>query len=212
MTDAGSTLSNLFQDWIQKFHQSEIQRPCGENQDQVEWLKRKIVNKSIAKQAIWMIGIGKSGLVGHYFCQMLQSIGLCSHVLEPTNALHGDIGAVRTDDLVIFISKGGRNPEFINIIKSCQLRKVDTVAITCHKDSLLVNTVGGIGNSVILPDPVEDKDWNILPTTSILCFHYFVMLVIIQVKDSLKMQKTEYYYYHPQGHIGELLQHHVCDI
>ena len=86
-------------------------------------------------------------------------------------------------------------PEFINIIKSCQQRNIQTIAMCCNPDSMLVEHVGGLKNSVILPNPTEDSDWNVMPTTSILCFNYIVMLVITAVKKYKKLTKSEYYQY-----------------
>jgi len=209
-----SELNSFFQTWITQFHQNESTDiyPHDNVKNQIDWLSMIIYHKSNTRNTFWITGIGKSGIVGQYFCQMLQSMGITSNILDPTNALHGDIGAVKPNDIVLFISKGGRNPEFINIIKSCQQRYIQTIAMCCNPDSVLVEHVGGLKNSVILPNPTEDSDWNVMPTTSILCFNYIVMLVINTIKKYKKLTKSEYYQYHPQGAIGELLQHRVKDV
>ena len=209
-----SELNTFFQTWITQFHQNESSGKYSHDnyKNQIEWMSMFIYHNSIANNTIWITGIGKSGIVGTYFCQMLQSMGISCNTLDPTNALHGDIGVIRPNDVIIFISKGGRNPEFINIIKSCQQRNIRTLAMCCNPDSLLVENVGGLSNSFILPNPTEDSDWNVMPTTSILCFNYIVMLIITTVKKYKNLTKSEYYQYHPKGAIGELLQHRVKDV
>ena len=206
-------VAEYFNDWVKILNQweKEDKYPHQNSKNQVDWLAMKIYHGLIAKKHIWMTGIGKSGLVGEYFCQMLQSIGVCCHVLEPTNALHGDIGAVDNNDIVIFFSKGGRNPEFVNISKALQARGIETLAVCCNSSSGLVDSVT-LDNSVILPQPVEDSGWNVMPTTSILCFNYFSILVFNRIKEWKAITRDEYYQYHPRGAIGELLQHRVRDI
>ncbi len=204
-------LYQYFNEWVSRYHQTQSTNIPKKYQNKVDWLANSVYEPSNIKKNIWTIGIGKSGLVGEYFSQMLQSMGIMCHALHPTNALHGDIGAVRDGDLVIFISKGGRNPEFTNIVSSCKNRNISVLALCCSIDSLLVKNVGR-DNSIILPTPVEDHDWNVMPTTSILCFHYYMMLVIKQIKLLSKLSKSQYYQYHPKGAIGELLHHYVRDV
>ena len=192
-----------FQNWIEEF--SKVEKKI------VEKMALTIFHKSIAKNTIWLTGIGKSGLIAEYFCRMLQSVGITSQILDPLNSLHGDIGALNRDDLLIFISKGGRNQEFINVIKAARYRGIGCQAVSCQENSPLVEEISAL-ESYILPNPVEDNQWNVLPTTSVLCFHYFFMVVLHKIIEYKGLTREEYYHYHPRGAIGELLQHRVGDI
>ena len=68
-------------------------------------------------------GIGKSGFIAQKVCQTLVSTGTKAVFLSPTDALHGDIGIVGRDDLVVLVSKSGATEELLRLVpyaKVCQ--------------------------------------------------------------------------------------------
>ena len=61
-------------------------------------------------------GIGKSGFIAQKVCQTLVSTGTKAVYLSPTDALHGDIGIVGRDDLVVLVSKSGATEELLRLV------------------------------------------------------------------------------------------------
>ena len=61
-------------------------------------------------------GIGKSGFIAQKVCQTLVSTGTKAVYLSPTDALHGDIGIVGRDDLVVMVSKSGATEELLRLV------------------------------------------------------------------------------------------------
>lgn len=68
------------------------------------------------KGAILFTGVGKSGFIAQKISQTLVSTGTKAVFLNPTDALHGDLGIVSKDDLVVLFSKSGNTEELIRLV------------------------------------------------------------------------------------------------
>lgn len=75
---------------------------------------------------VLVAGIGKSGLIGRKISATLASLGVPSHTLHPTEAMHGDLGRIRPRDLLLALSHSGETEELVNL---AMLMKQDGVAI-----------------------------------------------------------------------------------
>jgi len=69
-----------------------------------------------SKGRVVFTGMGKSGLVARKIVATMNSTGTAAIFMHPTDALHGDLGMVRKDDIVILISKSGRTEELVQLI------------------------------------------------------------------------------------------------
>ena len=74
------------------------------------------------KGAILFTGIGKSGFIAQKVCQTLVSTGTKAVFLNPTDALHGDIGIVTREDLVVLVSKSGATDELLRLVPYARVR------------------------------------------------------------------------------------------
>jgi arabinose-5-phosphate isomerase len=103
-----------------------------------------IVDESFAK-AVEMIyncsssviisGIGKAGIIGRKISATLASTGTPSHFLHPVEAVHGDLGRVRKEDVVIVLSYGGETDEITRLINLVKQLEIKLIAITGDGDS-----------------------------------------------------------------------------
>jgi len=82
-------------------------------------------------------GVGKAGLVARKISATLSSTGCPSHFLHPTEAMHGDLGAVRGDDLLLALSWSGETEEVTRLLPHVRGRGVPIVALTGRADSTL---------------------------------------------------------------------------
>jgi len=82
-------------------------------------------------------GIGKAGLVARKISATLASTGTPSHFLHPAEALHGDLGALRADDVVLALSQSGETEEITRLLPHLAARRVAIVALTGRADSSL---------------------------------------------------------------------------
>ncbi len=105
-----------------------------------------VVDESFAKAAemiynctgsVIVSGIGKAGLIARKISATLASTGSPSHFLHPAEAVHGDLGRLRRDDIVIVLSYGGETDEIIRLINLVKQLEIKLIAITGDSDSTL---------------------------------------------------------------------------
>ncbi len=75
-------------------------------------------------------GIGKAGIIGQKISATLASTGTPSHFLHPAEAVHGDLGRLRKNDIVIVLSYGGETDEVIRLINLVKQLEIKLIAIT----------------------------------------------------------------------------------
>lgn len=82
-------------------------------------------------------GIGKAGIIAQKISATLASTGTPSHFLHPAEAVHGDLGRLRKDDIVLVLSYGGETDEIIRLINLVKQLQIPLIAITSDCDSTL---------------------------------------------------------------------------
>jgi arabinose-5-phosphate isomerase len=87
--------------------------------------------------SVVVTGIGKAGLVARKISATLASTGTPSHFLHPAEAMHGDLGAIRSDDVVLALSQSGETEEITRLLPHLAARRVAIVALTGRPDSAL---------------------------------------------------------------------------
>jgi arabinose-5-phosphate isomerase len=146
-----------------------------------------------------LTGVGKSGYIANKISATLSSTGTKSFYIHPTEALHGDLGAIDKNDLVIALSNSGNSSELKGIVSYCNRFNIPLVGISQNKDSYLaINS----NYNFIIPKVKEACPLGIAPTTSST-----VMLVLGDVIAVLLMHlkgftKEQFSHFHPGGSIG----------
>ena len=109
-------------------------------------------------------GVGKSGIIARKWAATFSSTGTPSFYLDPTNASHGDMGQINSNDVVILISNSGQSEKLKNIIQYVTRNKnIKLIGITSKKDSLLYKNSD---NKFLMPSIKEAGPENIVPTSS----------------------------------------------
>ena len=85
-------------------------------------------------------GIGKSAIIGMKIVATLNSTGTPSVFLHAAEAIHGDLGIVQENDVIILISKSGNTPEIKNLVPFLKQRSISIISITSNKNSYLAIT------------------------------------------------------------------------
>ncbi|MBT8383790.1 MAG: SIS domain-containing protein, partial [Ignavibacteria bacterium] len=91
-----------------------------------------------SKGRVVLTGMGKSGLIARKIVATLNSTGTAAIYLHPTDALHGDLGMVRKDDVVIIISKSGATEELSKLLPMLKRLGVKLIAMSGNSRSKLV--------------------------------------------------------------------------
>lgn len=161
------------------------------------------------KGKIIMIGMGKSGHIARKIAATFSSLGTPSFYLNPAEAMHGDLGMVSAQDVVLIISNSGESDEIVNIIPSIKLIGAVIIAITGNKNATLAKYADVVQ---ILPQFEEACHLGLAPTsstTAVLCYGDAAAVVASEIYG---FKDTDFGKFHPSGALGKKLLCKVEDI
>ena len=156
-----------------------------------------------------VVGIGKSGNIGQKMAATFNSTGATSVLLDPANALHGDIGLLDDGDVVLALSYSGESEELINLIGAVKRFPVQIIALTGAPKSTLAKFSDVVLNARV---PKEACPFNLAPTastTAMLALSDALAMALLQARG---FKKKDFAKYHPSGAIGRALLLHARDI
>ena len=149
-------------------------------------------------------GVGKSGIIGRKWSATLSSTGTPSFFLDASNASHGDLGQVTSNDIIILISLSGQSEELKNIIQySSRNKNIKLIGITSKKDSLLYKNADV---SFLLPSVKEAGPGNFVPTSSTTVQIALGDAIAITCMQYKKFGKIDFKKFHPSGALSVKLK------
>jgi len=154
-------------------------------------------------------GVGKSGLIGAKMAATFASTGTPSFFLHPTEALHGDLGMIGKDDIVIAISYSGESEELSSILPHIKRFNIPLIGMTRDKNSTLSQY------SDLVIDVIVEKEacpLNIAPTSSTtltLALGDALAVCLMKARD---FKKSDFASFHPGGALGKQLFVKVSDL
>ena len=156
-----------------------------------------------------VVGIGKSGNIGQKMAATFNSTGATSVLLDPANALHGDIGLLDDGDVVLALSYSGESEELINLIGAVKRFPVQIIALTGAPKSSLAKLSDVVLNARV---PKEACPFNLAPTASTTAMLALGDALAMALLQSRGFKKKDFAKYHPSGAIGRALLLHARDI
>lgn len=159
------------------------------------------------KGVIFFSGVGKSGFIAQKICQTLVSTGTKSVFLSPTDALHGDIGIVGPEDIVVVFSKSGATEELVKLVPYARAKGAYLVGVSSFTESPLAKLCD---MHVYLPLERELCPFDLAPVTSTAIQMLFGDTVAIALMQAKNLTREEYALNHPAGRIGKRLILRVC--
>lgn len=171
---------------------------------------RKVVDHLLTCQGtVFLSGVGKSSIVAKKIAMTLNSCGIKSGFLSPLNALHGDIGIVCDNDVVLLLSKSGETDELLNLCPTLRNKGASLVAVVSSDDSRLVKACD---LHIVLPVAKELCPFDLAPTTSTTVQLLFGDLVAIALMRTKHVSIDNFVLNHPAGQIGKRLTLKVSDL
>lgn len=152
---------------------------------------------------IVVTGVGKAGLIGQKIVATLSSTGTRSMFLHPTEALHGDLGCLASNDLVIAISNSGRSEEVLKLIPILNRRRTPFIAMTRDLDSQLAEAAAVVLEIGRHSEAGELKLAPSVSTTAMLALGDALALVVSKAKG---FGKADFAESHPAGNLGRQFQ------
>jgi arabinose-5-phosphate isomerase len=174
-----------------------------------EEVDRVVAILSECKGKIVLLGVGKSGIIAQKIAATMTSSGTAALYLHPSDALHGGLGIVTPDDVVIMLSNSGETDELLELLPYLKRRDVPLVAIV----GSLRSTIAQRADAVI--DASVDQEacpLNLAPTASTtvaLALGDALAMTLMQAKG---LTETDFASNHPAGQLGKRLTLRVADL
>lgn len=156
-----------------------------------------------------VIGIGKSAIIGRKIVATLNSTGTPSVFIHAVEALHGDLGNIKENDVVLFISKSGNTEEIKKILSILKNEKNITISMSSNKNSYLSKNTDYFLNSYIEKEACPN---NLAPTTSTtaqLVLGDALAICLLKLKG---FTKDDFARFHPAGVLGKKITLKVSDV
>lgn len=156
-----------------------------------------------------VIGVGKSGNIGHKIAATFNSTGATAVVLDSQNALHGDLGLLSDGDAVLALSYSGETRELLDLLPFIKRFDVKLIALTGNSDSTLSRF-----SEVTLDTSVEREacPLNLAPTSSSTAMLVMGDALAMVLLESRGFTEADFARFHPGGSLGRALLTRVSDI
>lgn len=170
----------------------------------------KVLERLLAcKGVIIFTGVGKSGHIAEKIATTFSSTGTRSFFLDPVDALHGDIGFVSSQDVLIALSKSGGSQELINLLPHVQKRGSTIIAVSSTPHSKLAKMSD---LSIVLPVQREICPYDLAPTTSAAAQLIFGDCLAVALMQAKKFSLNDFAANHPGGLLGRKITFKVADL
>jgi arabinose-5-phosphate isomerase len=152
--------------------------------------------------SVIVTGMGKAGLVGQKLAATLASTGTRAFPLHPAEAVHGDLGRIRADDVVLALSQSGETDEVLRLVPALRRLGASLIAITERAGSSL----GQAADLCIALGPIEEAcPLGLAPsasTTALMAVGDALALLVSRMRD---FRAEDFALYHPAGTLGRKL-------
>lgn len=161
------------------------------------------------KGRVIVTGIGKSGIIGKKIAATLTSTGTASFFLHPTEGIHGDLGMVRKNDVVIAITKSGGTDEVYQLIPLFKRLGVPIITFTGDLNSPVAEK-----SDVVIDVSVDHEacPHDLIPTSSTTAALVMGDALAIALLEERHFSSEDFALLHPGGHLGRKLILKVSDI
>lgn len=154
------------------------------------------------KGHVVLTGMGKAGIVGQKISATLASTGTPSFSLHPAEAIHGDLGRVLKDDVVIALSNSGESEEVVRLLPFLRRVGAAIVALTGNPHS----TLAGLADLVLNMGPITEAcPLGLAPSASTTAMLALGDALALSVQRRRGFNAEQYAFYHPGGSLGRRL-------
>ena len=201
-----------------KTHLSEVQNLLRIESDAIAQTATRLDPASVervvdllaeCKGKVVIVGVGKSGIIGQKIAATMTSAGTAALYLHPSDALHGGLGIVQSNDVVIVLSNSGETDEIVAMLPYLKNRQVAIVAIVGNLNSTLARRADAVLDASV---DKEACPLNLAPTTSTtvaLAIGDALAMTVMKVKG---LTSDDFAVNHPAGRLGKRLTLRVGDL
>lgn len=162
-----------------------------------------------SKGRVVITGIGKSAIIANKIVATLNSTGTPSLFMHAADAIHGDLGMVQDEDIVICISKSGNTPEIKVLVPLLKRRGSKLVALVSNTNSYLAEQADFVLNATVGEEACPN---NLAPTTSTTAHLALGDALAVCLLELRNFSSEDFAKYHPGGALGKQLYLKVEDV
>ncbi|WP_028979786.1 KpsF/GutQ family sugar-phosphate isomerase [Sporocytophaga myxococcoides] len=161
------------------------------------------------KGRVVVTGIGKSAIIGSKIVATLNSTGTPAVFMHAADAIHGDLGMIQKDDIVICLSKSGNTPEIKVLVPLIKRTGCQMIALVGNTESFLAQEADFILNATVEKEACPN---NLAPTTSTTATLAIGDALAVCLLEMKNFSSSDFALYHPGGSLGKRLYLRVGDI
>ena len=154
-------------------------------------------------------GLGKSGLIARKLAATFSSLGTKAFFLHAAEALHGDLGVLESEDLIIAISHSGETDELLRLLSFAKINNNSIIAITGHRNSTLARLAD---TSISYEIEAEACHLNLAPTSSTTIQLMIGDALAVTLAKEKGFKAEDFSRLHPAGSLGKRLVLRVKDV
>ena len=162
-----------------------------------------------SKGRVVITGIGKSAIIANKIVATMNSTGTPAIFMHAADAIHGDLGIIQQDDVVICISKSGNTPEIKVLVPLLKRGNNKLIAITSNKNSVLAQQSDSVLYAHVDKEACPN---NLAPTTSTTVQLVLGDALAVCLLEMKHFGSSDFAKYHPGGALGKRLYLKVSDI
>src|SRR5690606_15587304 len=161
------------------------------------------------KGRVIVTGIGKSAIIAQKIVATLNSTGTPAIFMHAADAIHGDLGIIQQEDLIIALSKSGNTPEIKVLVPFLKQRKNTLVAMVGNTESFLAQQADFILDTAVEREACPN---NLAPTTSTTAQLTMGDALAVCLQTARHLTDQDFALYHPGGALGKQLYLKVSDL
>jgi len=162
-----------------------------------------------SKGRVVITGIGKSAIIGNKIVATLNSTGTPAIFMHAADAIHGDLGTIQKDDVVVFISKSGNTPEVKVLVPLIKKSTNKIIAITGNTDSYIAQQADIVLNAYVEKEACPN---NLAPTSSTTAQLVLGDALAVCLLEQRDFTSKDFARFHPGGVLGKQLYLRVKDL
>ena len=183
-----------------------IQNLCNLIDDSFEACVKEIYS---AKGRVVVTGIGKSAIIANKIVATLNSTGTPALFMHAADAIHGDLGMIQPEDIVMCLSKSGSTPEIKVLVPLLKRRGSKLVALVSNTNSYLAQQADFVLNATIAEEACPN---NLAPTTSTAAHLAMGDALAVCLLNLREFSSSDFAEFHPGGSLGKQLYLKVSDV
>lgn len=153
--------------------------------------------------SVIVCGMGKAGIIGQKLAATLSSTGTRAHFLHPAEAVHGDLGCLHADDLLIALSNSGETGELLSILPTVKDLGIKVISITGTDQ----NSLAGHSDVVIEIGRLREAcSWGLAPSTSTTAMLAVGDALALVTSQARGFTPDNFARFHPGGSLGQRLK------